>query len=116
MNELLAQIRNCQHFVAHLPHGARPVLAAHPSARLLIGQAPGAKVHRSGVQWADASGNQLRAWLGVDEPVIYDATQFALMPMGFCCPGAGNSGDLQPRPECAPLWHDALLSAYRKSA
>ncbi len=109
MNALLKRIRACRECAAHLPHGPRPVLQAHPSARLLIiGQAPGARVHESGVPWQDASGKQLRAWLGVDEPTFYDAKQVALLPMGFCYPGAGTSGDLPPRPECAPLWHDLV--------
>ena len=75
---------------------------------LIIGQAPGAKVHESGIPWMDASGRQLREWLGVDEATFYDAKQVALMPMGFCYPGKGKSGDLPPRPECAPLWHDRV--------
>jgi uracil-DNA glycosylase len=110
MNALLARIRACTACSAHLPHGPRPVIQAHPSARLLIiGQAPGARVHESGVPWMDASGKQLRTWLGIDEATFYDATKVALMPMGFCYPGKSKSGDLPPRPECAPLWHDRVM-------
>ncbi len=109
MNRLLTDIRACRECVLHLPHGPRPVIQAHPLARLLIiGQAPGAKVHESGVPWMDASGRQLREWLGIDDATFYDAKQVALMPMGFCYPGKGKSGDLPPRPECAPLWHERV--------
>ncbi len=110
MNTLLARIRACTECTAHLPHGPHPVIQADPLARLLIiGQAPGARVHQTGVPWMDASGKQLRAWLGIDESTFYDASKIALMPMGFCYPGKGNTGDLPPRPECAPLWHDKVL-------
>jgi uracil-DNA glycosylase len=110
MDDLLRRIRACTHCAAHLPHSPRPVLAASTSARLLIiGQAPGAKVHESGVPWQDASGRLLREWLDVDEATFYDPQRIALLPMGFCFPGRGASGDLPPRPECAPLWHDPLL-------
>ncbi len=109
MNRLLADIRACRECALHLPHGPRPVIQAHPMARLLIiGQAPGAKVHESGVPWMDASGRQLREWLGIDDATFYDAKQVALMPMGLCYPGKEKSGDLPPRPECAPLWHERV--------
>ena len=77
---------------------------------LIIGQAPGSKVHVSGVPWRDASGDRLRGWMGIDEATLYDKRRVAIVPMGFCYPGAGASGDLPPRPECAPLWHERLLS------
>lgn len=77
---------------------------------LIIGQAPGVRVHASGVPWDDASGDRLREWTGLDSATFYDAARVALMPMGFCYPGTGASGDLPPRPECAPLWHDRLLA------
>ena len=110
MNALLARIRACTQCATQLPHGPRPVIQAHPAARLLIiGQAPGARVHESGVPWQDASGKQLRAWLGIDEATFYDPEKIALMPMGFCFPGKGKAGDLPPRPECAPLWHAKVL-------
>lgn len=109
MKKLLADIRACRECAGHLPYGPRPVIQAQASARLLIiGQAPGARVHESGVPWMDASGQQLRAWLGIDEATFYDATKVALMPMGFCYPGKGKAGDLPPRPECAPLWHEKV--------
>ena len=110
MGSLLARIRDCQHCAEHLPHGVRPVVQFSTKARILIiGQAPGAKVHASGVPWKDASGNKLREWLGIDEETFYDASQVALVPMGFCYPGKGKSGDLPPRPECEPKWHSQIL-------
>lgn len=112
MHQLLDDIRACQICLQHLPHGTRPVLQASARSRvLIIGQAPGARVHASGIPWADASGNTLRAWLGVNNEAFYDPERFALMPMGFCYPGSGKSGDLPPRPECAPAWHRLLLAS-----
>jgi len=111
MKPLLQQINQCVVCLPHLSHGVRPVVqASRESKVLIIGQAPGRKVHASGVPWDDASGDQLRAWLGVEENEFYDEKRFALMPMGFCYPGKGTSGDLPPRKECAPKWHPALLS------
>lgn len=108
---LLKEVRACQACADALPHGVRPVLQAHPDARvLLVGQAPGRKVHASGVPFDDASGERLRAWLGVSREVFYDPQQVAILPMGFCYPGTGRSGDLPPRPECAPLWRERLLA------
>ena len=94
-----------------MPLGPRPVLQVAVTARLLIvGQAPGSKVHRSGVPWNDASGDRLREWLKLDRSVFYDAAKVAIVPIGFCYPGPGeNGGDQPPRPECAPLWHERLL-------
>ena len=110
LDALLARVRACQLCVAHLPHGPRPVLQAHASARILIaGQAPGRKVHASGVPFDDASGERLRAWLGITRETFYDPRQVAILPMGFCYPGTGRSGDLPPRPECAPAWRQPLL-------
>ena len=110
MNQLLHEIRSCTVCAASLPHAPRPVLQAAPQSRILIiGQAPGQKVHDSGIPWQDQSGNELRRWLGVTTQQFYDPLLFALVPMGFCYPGKGSSGDLPPRPECAPLWHDKLL-------
>jgi uracil-DNA glycosylase len=110
--DLLARIRACTHCEAHLPLGPRPVLMAHPEARLLIvGQAPGTKVHDSGIPWNDRSGDRLRDWLGVDRDRFYGDRRIAIVPMGFCYPGVlPNGGDAPPRPECAPLWHDAVLA------
>jgi uracil-DNA glycosylase len=108
--DLLAQIRDCRHCEAQLPLGANPVLRASSSARLLIvGQAPGTRVHASGIPWNDPSGDRLRDWLQVSRPQFYDTEHIAIVPMGFCYPGRGRSGDLPPRPECAPLWHAPLL-------
>jgi uracil-DNA glycosylase len=111
LDALLAKIRACRACAAHLPLGPRPIVQAGIGARLLIvGQAPGAKVHASGVPWDDASGARLRDWLGIDTSVFHDATQVAIMPMGYCYPGRGGGGDLPPRRECAELWHDKLLA------
>jgi uracil-DNA glycosylase len=110
IDALLKNIRGCNLCEPHLPLGANPVLRASASSRLLIvGQAPGTKVHASGIPWADASGNRLRDWLGIDSETFYDERIVAIVPMGFCYPGRGNGGDLPPRPECAPTWHPQLL-------
>lgn len=112
---LLREIRACTLCAAHLPHGPRPVLQAGASARLLIaGQAPGRKVHESGIPFDDASGERLRGWLGLDRETFYDAARVAIVPMGFCYPGKGKSGDLPPRPECAPAWQARLLPHLRE--
>ncbi|QUN40003.1 uracil-DNA glycosylase family protein [Burkholderia cenocepacia] len=111
LDVLLTEIRACRACEADLPLGPRPVVRAHHDARILIvGQAPGARVHASGIPWDDASGKRLRDWLGVDAETFYDETHFAIVPMGFCYPGRGASGDNPPRPECAPLWIDRLLA------
>jgi uracil-DNA glycosylase/uncharacterized protein YeaO (DUF488 family) len=107
---LLAEIRACNACGDALPLGPRPVLQASATSSLLIvGQAPGAKVHASGIPWDDASGKRLRGWLGIDNETFYDAANVALVPMGFCYPGRGGGGDNPPRPECAPLWHARLI-------
>ena len=112
MDELLTAIRACTHCALHLPHGPRPVVQASPTARILIiGQAPGSKVHASGVPWQDDSGNRLIDWLGIDPARFYDSALIAMMPMGFCYPGSDGHADKPPRPECAPLWHDRLIAA-----
>jgi uracil-DNA glycosylase len=114
MKSLLKQVRNCSVCASHLECGVNPVLAASPESRILvIGQAPGRIVHNTGIPWNDKSGDNLRNWLGVDKPTFYNERIFALMPMGFCYPGTGKSGDLPPRPECAPLWHDKLLKRMK---
>ena len=108
---LLSEVRACVLCAEHLPLGPRPVVQMHRSARILIaGQAPGRKVHETGVPFSDASGDRLRTWLGLSREEFYDAEQVAILPMGFCFPGTGRSGDLPPRPECAPAWRAALLS------
>ena len=107
---ILSEISACRVCEAHLPLGPRPVVRIDPRARILIvGQAPGTKVHASGVPWDDASGKRLRDWLGVTPDTFYDPAVFAIVPMGFCYPGRGSGGDNPPRPECAPLWHDRVL-------
>ena len=110
--DLLAAVRACTLCAAQLPAGPRPVLQAGASARILIaGQAPGRKVHASGVPFDDASGERLRQWMGIDRQTFYDPQQIAILPMGFCYPGTGKSGDLPPRRECAPQWRARLLQA-----
>ena len=110
LRDLLAEIRACRHCETNLPLGPRPVLRASSTARLLIvGQAPGTRVHASGVPWDDPSGDRLRQWLQLDKQDFYDESRIAIVPMGFCYPGRGKSGDLPPRPECAQLWHEALF-------
>ena len=108
---LLTEVRACTLCAQHLPLGPRPVLQAAASARLLIAaQAPGRKVHETGLPFNDVSGDRLRDWLGLSREVFYDARKIAIVPMGFCFPGTGKAGDLPPRPECAPAWRAALLS------
>jgi uracil-DNA glycosylase len=109
--DLLTAISACRVCEAQLPLGPRPVVrAADPGARILIiGQAPGTRVHASGVPWDDASGKRLRGWLCVGSDDFYDQSKFAIVPMGFCYPGRGKGGDNPPRPECAPLWHARVL-------
>lgn len=103
-------MRSCT-LCRNLPLGPRPILQLHPSARILIaGQAPGRRAHESGVPFDDPSGDRLRAWLGIDKTTFYDASCFAILPMGFCYPGTGENGDLPPRAECAPAWRSSLLA------
>jgi uracil-DNA glycosylase len=112
---LLAEVRACTRCAEHLPLGPRPVLQMHASARILVaGQAPGRKVHASGVPFDDASGERLRAWMGVTREQFYDARRVAILPMGLCYPGSGRSGDLPPRPECAPAWRGALMARLKR--
>jgi uracil-DNA glycosylase len=107
---LLEEIHACRLCEASLPLGPRPVLRAHPAARILIvGQAPSVKVHESGIPWNDASGIRLRHWTGIPRERFYDERQVAIVPMGLCYPGRGTAGDLPPRPECARAWHPRLL-------
>ncbi len=115
LNVLLEEVRGCTLCADYLPLGPKPLLQAAPSARvLLIGQAPGSAAHDSGVPWDDRSGQRLREWLGIDEETFYDPKRVALVPMGFCYPGTGKGGDLPPRPECAPAWHDKLRSSLKR--
>src|SRR5690606_17340334 len=110
LTDLLADIRRCN-LCVDLPLGPRPVLRAAESARILIvGQAPGTRVHATGIPWNDPSGDKLREWMGVDRQTFYDERHIAIVPMGFCYPGKGRSGDLPPRKECAPHWHQPILA------
>lgn len=110
MDLLIEEIRDCRQCQAVLPHPPRPVVQLGAQASILIiGQAPGRRVQASGVPWDDASGERLRDWLGVSRDLFYDRTRFALVGMGFCFPGSSPRGDLPPRPECAPTWHERIL-------
>lgn len=111
MQQLLNNIRACKICEEHLPLGPRPIVQCSEDSKILIiGQAPGTKVHQSGIPWDDASGRELRKWLNVDSESFYNVDYFGIMPMGFCYPGKGKSGDLPPRPECAAEWHHKLKS------
>jgi len=110
--DLLSRVRACTLCADELPHGARPVVQLHPDTTVLIaGQAPGRRVHESGVPFDDPSGDRLREWMGVDRETFYDPRRVGISPMGFCYPGTGKSGDLPPRPECAPAWRQELLDS-----
>ncbi len=107
---LLAEIAGCTRCAADLPLGPRPVLRASATARILVaGQAPGIRVHETGIPFNDPSGDRLREWMGIDRETFYDADRIAIVPMGFCYPGSAERGDLPPRPECARQWHPQLL-------
>lgn len=116
LDQLLSQIRACRTCAQQLPHDPRPVLRAEPSARILIiGQAPGTRVHETGIPWNDPSGDRLRSWLGLERAQFYDSGKVAIMPMGFCYPGTDKSGgDAPPRAECAPQWHAKVLQHLPK--
>ena len=118
LDRLVAEARGCRVCAAELPLGPRPVLRARPGARLLIvGQAPGTRVHETGIPWNDRSGDRLRDWLRLDPEAFYDDSRIAIVPMGFCYPGRdARGGDRPPRPECAPLWHPPLRAALPKVA
>lgn len=109
--QLLAEVRACRVCEHILPFAPKPVLRAHQAARVLVvGQAPGTRVHATGIPWNDPSGDRLRQWLDVDRDTFYDQRRFAIIPMGYCYPGRGASGDLPPRKECSQLWLDRLLA------
>ncbi len=115
--ELLAKVRTCRvcrdrPIGPQLPHEPRPVLRADATATLCIaGQAPGTRVHATGVPFNDPSGDRLRQWMGIERPKFYDASRVAIVPMGFCFPGLSGAGaDLPPRGECADTWHDAIFA------
>ena len=112
---LLHDVRGCTFCAPHLPLGPRPILQWHPQARILIaGQAPGQKAHAAEKPFADASGERLRQWLGLTAEQFYDPKLVAILPMGFCFPGSGKSGDLPPRPECAASWRQPLLQQLKQ--
>lgn len=112
---LLEDVRSCTLCARHLPMGPRPILRATRSARLLIvGQAPGRRVHESGIPWNDPSGDRLRDWMQLDRDRFYDQQRIAIIPAGLCYPGTGPGGDLPPRPECAPQWHPRLVPMLAK--
>lgn len=112
---LLAEVRACTHCADVLPFGPRPVFQLDPQARILIAaQAPGRRVHATGLPFNDPSGDRLRNWLGIDRTTFYDARKLALVPMGFCYPGTGKVGDFPPRPECAALWRAPLLATLQQ--
>lgn len=118
LGQLTSEISRCDVCRDHLPLGPRPVVQVSDSARILIiGQAPGTRVHESGIPWDDKSGDRLRQWMGVTSLEFYDQRHVAIMPMGFCYPGRNdkNGGDNPPRPECAPLWHDRILALIDKN-
>ena len=113
--DLLSEVRRCTACAQKLPFRPRPIVQIGSGARLLIaGQAPGRKVQQSGVPFDDRSGDTLRAWLGIDRATFYDPERIAILPMAFCYPGRGRSGDLPPPPECAPLWQERLLAYMPK--
>jgi uracil-DNA glycosylase len=115
LDKLIEEIRSCQICSRYLPLGPRPLFQISQQARVLIvGQAPGRKAHESGVPFDDISGDRLRDWLGIEKSVFYDPGKIALLPMGFCFPGSGKSGDLAPRPECAEAWRDKLYKYLDK--
>jgi len=114
-NQLIKQVHNCQACKDHLPLGPRPVIQVHSEAQILIiGQAPGRKVHESGIPWDDASGERLREWLNLSRKIFYDEKRVAILPIGFCYPGTGDFGDLPPRKECYELWHKKLTAGMPK--
>lgn len=109
---LINSVRSCTLCANELEFGVRPILQVHPKARILVaGQAPGSKVHQSGIPFDDPSGDRLREWMGIDRETFYDESQIAIVPMGFCYPGKGRSGDLPPKPICATTWRDELITA-----
>jgi uracil-DNA glycosylase len=111
LKKLLLEINDCRICEDHLPLGPRPVLQTSSQAKILVaGQAPGRRVHEAGIPFNDPSGDRLRSWMGIDEKIFYNPAKVAILPMGFCFPGTGKSGDLPPRPECAEEWREKLLS------
>lgn len=115
LDVLVNEVRACTICAKYLPFDPNPVVRPSSTAKiLLVGQAPGTKVHATGIPWNDLSGDKLREWMGVDRDLFYNNKKIAIMPTGFCYPGKGKSGDLPPRPECAPTWHPRLMQHMRK--
>ncbi|NJB82843.1 uracil-DNA glycosylase family protein [Wenyingzhuangia aestuarii] len=115
MEKLLKEIKQCTICLPYLSNGVNPVLTAHPKSKIaIIGQAPGIIVHNTSIPWNDKSGERLRSWLNVDEATFYNKEIFAIIPMGFCYPGKGKTGDLPPRKECAPQWHPSLFDQLKE--
>ncbi|MDN3668931.1 uracil-DNA glycosylase family protein [Echinicola jeungdonensis] len=115
MEKLLSEIKKCTVCELELPLGANPIVTGSTESKIVVvGQAPGKIVHHTGIPWNDKSGDNLRNWMGLRREEFYDPSLLALVPMGFCFPGKGNSGDLPPRPECAPLWHGQLFAQLKK--
>jgi len=114
MKNLLKEIRACT-ICKDLPLGPRPIVAASEKSKIvIISQAPGSVVHGNGIAWKDKSGQNLRQWMGINDKIFYDTANIAIIPMGFCYPGRGKSGDLPPRKECAPQWHQSLLESLKE--
>ena len=114
MDKLLEKIRKCEVCKEHLPLGPRPVVQLSEFSKIVIvSQAPSRRVHESGIPWNDSSGIKLRAWMNVSDEIFYNPAFISILPMGFCYPGKGISGDLPPRPECAPLWHPQVFKYFK---
>ncbi len=111
-DRLLKEIRSCRLCAGKLKHEPRPVIRANPTAQICIaGQAPGTRVHASGIPFTDPSGDRLRMWLGIDTDTFYNDEKIAIVPMGFCFPGLdAQGGDLPPRKECAPQWREKIFA------
>ena len=115
MKKLIKEISSCNVCKEHLELGPRPIVSAHRKSKIVvIGQAPGTVVHKTGIPWDDKSGENLRVWMGINNNDFYNSQKIAIIPMGFCYPGKGKSGDLPPRKECAPLWHNPLFNKLQE--
>lgn len=115
MKKLIKDIKDCTICAEHLELGPRPVVSIHPDSKIvIIGQAPGTVVHRTGIPWDDKSGKRLREWMGISDKTFYNSKKIAIVPMGFCYPGKGKSGDLPPRKECAPEWHETIFKMMKQ--
>lgn len=114
MDTLLKKIRQCEVCKTHLPFGPRPVVQLSRDSKIvIISQAPSRRVHETGIPWNDASGKKLKSWMNVTDEIFYNPSYISILPMGFCYPGKGISGDLPPRPECAPLWHPQVFKYFK---